>query len=142
MRPTTGLGKWGFQRGSPGVPPQPGGDVSLKCHPAVRALPPGRAVPAARGSPPVTPLCSPGYLPHQVPSCHRGWLPAVPDAWEATMWAGQGQWKGSFVQLGGGSSSCASWKVTCQLRKLCHMVAFLCHLVIQRLLVLRKEELR
>lgn len=72
-------------------------------------------------------LCSSTHnnLPPQASSCHLGWLPAVPDAWEPTVWAVQGEWKGSFLQLGGGSSSCASWKVTCQLRKQCQGVAFL-----------------
>lgn len=41
------------------------------------------------------------------------------------MWAVQGEWKGRFLQLGAGSSSCASWKVTCQLRKRCQTVFFL-----------------
>uniref|UniRef100_A0A8D2QMG3 protein-tyrosine-phosphatase n=1 Tax=Zosterops lateralis melanops TaxID=1220523 RepID=A0A8D2QMG3_ZOSLA len=42
----------------------------------------------------------------QASSCHLGCLPPVPDAWEPTVWAVQGEWKGSFLQLGGGSSSC------------------------------------
>lgn len=125
-RATTGQRKWGFHRGSHHVPTQPGDYVCSEMSPCGQDASARVCVSCCSGeSPRDASLLSWEYLPHQASSCHLGWLPAVPDAWEPTMWAVQGEWKGSFLQLGGGSSSCASWKVTCQLRKLCQMVAFL-----------------
>lgn len=83
----------------------------------------------------------PLHLPPQAPSCCLVWLLAVPGVRNllgGQLWG----WKAGFSQLGAGSSSCASWKVTCDLKTLVSgdgWFFFFHGLVTQPLLVLKEE---
>lgn len=124
-------------------PPSLGIMCALRCHPAVRMLPPGCVFPVAQGSPLVMPLCSPGS------TSHTRRPPATLAGCQLSLMHGNppcGQFRGSgkavscswgvaaapvhHGKLPASSESCVRW-----------WLFFRC-LVIQPLLVLRKEELR
>lgn len=125
-------------------PPSLGNTCALRCHPAVRPLPPGRVFPGAGGSPQAMPLCSStsAFRPRPRPATAGGFRLSL--VRETRRVGSSGGWKTGFSQLGAGSSSCASWKVTCDLQNPCvrWWLFFFCGLVTKPLLVLRKEELR
>lgn len=131
-------------------PPSPGIMCALRCHPAVRALPPGRAFPAAQGSPLVMPLCSPGGTSVLQPTTtsHPRHPPVTLAGCQLSLMHGNppcGQFRGS-----GKAVSC-SWgvaaapvhhgKLPASSESSVRGWLFFHHLITQPLLVLRKEEL-
>lgn len=141
-------GEWGFHRGShhTPLPAQPGEHECSEMSPAVGLLPPRHLFPGTGGG------------PRQCPSAPRGpptpGVPLSPGSILQPLWSRLSPvretcrqlrgWKAGFLQPGAGSSSCASWKVTCNLRNPCvrRWLFFFCGLIAQALLALRKEEPR
>lgn len=137
-----GVGKWGFHRGNHRVPTQPGDMCAPRCHSAVRTLPPGRAFVhflLLRGVP-VMPLCSPGSTsyprrpPATLAGCQLSLVHGNPPC---------GQFRGS------GTAVSCSWGVAAAPEHHGKLAASsesrvrwwlsFPHLVIQPLIVLRKE---